>query len=147
MIGAEVEKVNLFGAIVAEVENQSRDGLLDMGKAVVQTAWDSMPVHGLKEGDVGYATAPAGEPPYSHSETLRSALAFAIQNGYLYVGTLFSVVGVRGAVLEFGGRQVPVWRNKSRRSGRAYKPHPFIGPALDKNLDTFAPRVAGTFTS
>ena len=139
MIGAEVEKVNLFGAIEREFLGRSHDGLLSMGKAVIQTAWDSMPV--------ADGPAPSGEPPHSHTETLRNALAFAIEHDYLYVGTLFSEVGVRGAVLEFGGRRDPVMsRKRSRRTGK-YKPHPFIGPALDKNLDTFAPRVAGGFTS
>ena len=146
MIGAEVEKIDLFGAVKVQILQQSRDGLLSMGKAVIDTAWESMPVHGRKESDADYETAPAGAPPYSHTETLREALAFAVEDGFLYVGTLFSKVGVRGAVLEYGGRARSKKR-KTRRSGRAYKPHPFIGPALDKQRDTFAPRVAGSFTS
>ena len=135
MIGAEVERNDLFAIVRDQFLTQSRDGLLSMGQAVVDSAYESMP-----EAD---GPAPGGEPPHSHTNTLREALAFAVENGYLYVGTLFSKVGVRGAVLEYGGRRAPVMsRKKSRATGKAYKPHPFIGPAYNAMLDTFVERVA-----
>lgn len=141
MIGAEVERESLFSLVKEGFLSQSREGLLSMGQAVVDSAYESMPV--------ADGPASAGKPPHSHTETLRNALAFAVKDGYLYVGTLFSKVGVRGAVLEYGGRNAPVMsRAKSRRSRTAsgalkrYKPHPFITPAYNATLDTFSQRVA-----
>lgn len=116
MIGAEVEKDDLLGAVATQILNQSRQGLLSMGAAVFQAAFDSMPVHGRKESDADYETAPAGEPPYSHTETLRDALACSVVGDYLFAGTLFSKVSVRGAVLEFAAREQP--ENMKRKSRR-----------------------------
>ena len=145
MIAAEVEKESLFGRVAAAVTAQAQAGLRSMAEAVVATAYESMPVHGRTPADPDYAAAPAGEPPYSHTETLRSSLAYAIDGDRFLVGTLKSKVGVRGAVLEFGGRPASPERMAKRR--KRYKHHPFIGPAMTKNLSSFAPRVASTLVS
>ena len=145
MIAAEVKKESLFGHVVAVVTEQAQAGLRSMAEAVIDTAYESMPVHGRTPADPDYSAAPAGQPPYSHTESLREALAYAVDGDRFLVGTLRSKVGVRGAVLEFGGRPGTPEQMAKRR--KRYKHHPFIGPALDKNLDTFAPRVAGTLVS
>jgi hypothetical protein len=129
-----------FSGIVDAALEQATAGLHSMAQAVVDTARESMPVHGRRRGDPGYASAPEGEPPYSHTETLAGSLDYGVDNGYFVVGPRSSEVGVRGAVLEFAARP-------GTKSGkRKYKRHPFLRPALDNNLDTFAPRVAGGFT-
>ena len=144
IVGCEVQKSDLFGYICEQTIGAARAGLIEHAQAVIDTAWESMPVHGRREGDSDYETSPDGKPPYSHTETLRDALAYTIEGNYIYVGVPFSKVGVRGAVLEFGGRRDPVMsRNKSRRKDNNRKRHPFIQPAFDAQLDRLVPRVAG----
>lgn len=127
-----------FNKVLSRMEAQVKSGLQYMGREMVRTAEDSMP---FKDGP-----APKGKPPHSHTGKLRSSLAFSIDGNNLSFGTLESVVGKRGAWLEFGGRELrPGERGRPRK--RKLNPHPFIRPAREAELDKFAPAVAGTLTA
>ena len=141
MLGYTVEFENEFGNVLKHFEDQFQTGLEDMAEAVRADAFESMPVH------PDYESAPAGEPPYSHTETFRKSLRTAAMPGHVMIGVLASEVGLRGAWFEFGGRPPPEGAKRGSRGKRHWKQHPFLGPALDRQKATFAPRVAqGGFT-
>ena len=146
MIDSDVTKLTFFDKIEKKVLKQARVGTKSFAEAVMQDAWESMPVVGRHPSDPRYAHAPEGEPPYSHTEVLRDSLAVAEgTDGKWYGGTRYSEVGLRGVFLEFGGRPLKEGE-KGRPRRRRLKPHPFIQPALNRQLHTFAPLVAGSFT-
>jgi hypothetical protein len=135
-VQATVELEDTFNKVLAKIDQQVHRGLGYMGQEMVTTAVESMP---YKEGP-----APKGKPPHSHTGTLASAVAWAREKDRIVFGTMFSVVGLRGAWLEFGGRPLDEGQ-KGKPRKRKLLPHPFIRPARDINLDKFAPAVAGSF--
>ena len=146
MIEGEVTRLMYFDELEDKVLKQARVGTKSFAEAVMKDAWKSMPVMGRSPSDPNYRHAPYGEPPYSHTETLRNSLAVAEgSDGFWYAGTKFSEVGLRGVYLEFGGRELKK-DEVGRPRKRKISPHPFIGPALDRQIDTFVPHVTGTFT-
>ena len=146
MIDSEVTKLMFFG-IEEKVLQQARAGTRSFAEAVMDRAFHSMEVKGRSPSDTDYRHAKAGDPPFSHTEVLRRSLTVAEgTDGKWYAGTRYSEVGLRGVWLEFGGRELKEGQKGGKRK-RKLKPHPFIQPALNAELDTFAPRVAGSFTT
>lgn len=128
-----------FNNVLTHMGTQADRGLAYIGKEMVRRSEESMP---FKDGP-----APKGKPPHSHTGTLRSSLFWGIDGKRRIVfGTMYSVVGLRGAWLEFGGRELKPGE-KGRPRKRKLNPHPFIQPAMESVLDKFAPAVAGTFGS
>ncbi len=128
-----------FNKVLSRMDDQAAKGLAVIGKWMIGYAEDSMP---FKEG-----SAPKNKPPHSHTGTLRSSLTWGVDGkGGIVFGTMSSVVGERGAWLEFGGRPLePGQKGKPRK--RKLLPHPFIRPTQQAALDKFASAVAGTFGS
>lgn len=146
MIDGEVTRLTFFDKIEEKILKQARVGTKSLAEAVMEDAWKSMPVRGRTPSDPNYAHAPFGDPPFSHTEVLRNSLDVAVDSsGFWYAGTKHSEVGLRGVYLEFGGRELQK-DEVGRPRLRKINPHPFIGPALDRQIHTFVPRVAGTFT-
>ena len=146
MFGAKIEIIDTFDQVLRHVELQSQKGLEGLAEAVKKDAAGSMEErHGVKPSDKGYAHAPDKSPPYVHTGTLRRSIEVTATKGRVFAGTRYSVVGERGAWLEFGGRPLEPGQ-KGRKRNRDLKEHPFIGPALDRNIGTFVKRVSGSFT-
>ena len=79
-----------------------------------------------------------GQPPRTKGG-LRG-LRRAIRTGYVdketrVVGPAYSIFGNAGHVLEFGGK----------RGNTVMQARPFMGPALEANLDRFANKFVGSF--
>lgn len=145
MLDAKVTKLSFFTEVQEKFLEQARAGTKSMAEAVAEDAKSSMEFGGTP-GAEDYKVAPPKKPPYRHENKLWGSIDTAEDgNGRWYAGTRFSEVGLRGVYLEFGGRELkPGEKGKPRK--RKILPHPFMGPAHDRQLDTFAPRVAGTFT-
>lgn len=136
-VQATIELEDTFNKVLAQIDRQVKRGMAYIGEDHVRTAVDSMPE----------AEGPAKKnmPPHRHTGTLASSVAWAWDGkARIVFGTLFSVVGLRGAWLEFGGRPLEEGQ-KGKPRKRKLLPHPFIRPARDANLDKFAPAVAGSF--
>lgn len=125
----------------------AREGMKAHAQAVIDDARESMPwAQGAPKGP----PAEDGKPPNRQTGALAEALAWAIDDdGFILAGVDGDKQGVKGAVLEYAAREPPKdMKRKSRRTGKAYKRHPFIGPAFDRQLSDFTQRVAlGSFTS
>jgi len=135
----EVEIDDQFQAVQKFVLEGAHAGLVEHAESVLDVAAGSMRVATSRDDH-----AAAGEPPNVQSGKFRSSLAWAEQGGFIYVGSKASEVGQRGAWFEFAGREQPEeMKRKSRRSTkRKWKPHPFIGPAMEKEQPNFTGRVA-----
>ncbi len=145
MLDVKVTKLSFFTEVQEKILEQANIGTKSMAEAVAEDAKGSM-AEGGAPGAADYKVAPPGKPPYRHKSKLWGSIDIAEDGkGRWYAGTRFSEVGLRGVYLEFGGRELkPGEKGKPRK--RKLLPHPFMGPALDRQIDTFAPRVAGTFT-
>jgi hypothetical protein len=92
--------------------------------------------------------APPGQPPHSHKGTLRRLIFFAYDRSRDSV--VVGPVGLGSSnvphILEFGGKT----QIKRRRHGKVVRvrakisPHPFMGPALEKERPQFPKRWAGS---
>ena len=78
-----------------------------------------------------------GRPPHTRGKKkgIRRALRVGMEGKYsAVIGTQYSVLGDAGEPLEHGGKR-----------GKSYfEPRPFIGPALEANLDRFAKGFGGS---
>jgi len=149
MFGAEVTVYSTFDDVADEVIEQAHEGVRSMGQAVLEDAIGSMKFGGLPEHRHGggfYESAPEGEPPRWHTRGFIGSLDIAIEGGRVFAGSKASDVGLRGSWFEFGNRPLQPGEVAHSRK-RQYKQHPWLGPALDRQFDTFVPRVVGTFTS
>ena len=148
MFGFKLDFEDEFGKLQLRLDKQIRAGLKEQGIAVVVHAVESMKTAGKTPEDSDYAHAPAGEPPYMHTGTLASSIAVGTEKGRVVVGSLSSVVGDRGAWLEFGGRPLEEGQVGKPRK-RKLLPHPFMRPAMDAELHEFGRRIAasGSFTT
>ncbi len=142
MIGAKISHQDEFGKLWKHIERQSQRGLEAQGEAVVKEMVAPMEQHGVKPSDEGYKTAPAGKPPYRHTGVFAGSITYVVEDGRVFAGPRHSQVGDRGAIFEFGGRELKPGE-KGRPRMRKYFPHPFVGPAFDKQSDRFAPRIVG----
>lgn len=76
-----------------------------------------------------------GSPPHTHRGSfLRRGIRFAADKQGAVIGPMASVVGEAGSAHEFGGEF----------KGNDFPERPFMGPALDQNLDRFAGEWAGS---
>ena len=76
-----------------------------------------------------------GQPPHTHRGVfLRRAIRYAADRDGATIGPIASIVGEVGSAHEFGGRYRDTW----------FPERPFMGPALDKNLDRFANSWGGS---
>jgi hypothetical protein len=147
---AEVKVEDTFNAVLDRIARQAQRGMESLAKDVIAASRESMPLRGRTPKDPDYAHAPAGKPPYRHTGRLSRSLAYAVDGMRLVFGTRYSIVGERGAWLEYGGRPKPDGSKSSWTPKRKLNPHPFIGPespAMKAYADSFVPRVAGSFTT
>lgn len=79
------------------------------------------------------ASAP-GTPPHTRRGQLKRAIRYNATKDGAVIGPLASMVGEAGAAHEFGGGY----------RGQDYPERPFMGPALDRELDNFAGEFAGS---
>ena len=161
MFGALVTVNSTFDEVLDHVIEQAYEGVRSMGQAVLEDAIGSMKFGGLPEHRQGggfYESAPDGETPRSHTRKFIDSLDIAIENGRAFAGSKASEVGLRGSWFEFGnrpllkagdviGNHVLTRDEVAHFRKRQYKQHPWLGPALDRQFDTFVPRVVGAFTS
>lgn len=83
--------------------------------------------------------SPAGTPPHTKAQAghnLRTAIRYDSTSEDAVVGPMGSMVGEAGATHEFG----------QERGGIDYPERPFMGPALEQNLDRFAESWRGAIT-
>jgi hypothetical protein len=147
MFAFKLDFENEFGKMQRQLDKQVAAGLKEQGIAVVVHAVESMKPMGKTPDDPDYAHAPPGEPPYMHTGLLASSIAVGVEKGRVVVGSLSSVVGERGAWLEFGGRPVQEGKTGKPRK-RKLHPHPFMRPAMEAELHQFGRRIAsGSFTT
>ena len=147
MFGFKLDFEDEFGRLGLRLDKQIREGLKEQGIAVVVRAVESMKPAGKTPEDPDYAHAPPGKPPYMHTGLLASSIAVGVEKGRVVVGPLSSVVGQRGAWLEFGGRPVQEGKTGKPRKRKLF-PHPFMGPAMEAELPHFVERIAfGSFTT
>ena len=154
MIGVEVTIIDKFDDVEKAILDQSQVGMESMAEAVLDAATDSMeyggpaPKRGYKKRRLSdkriYESAPEGEPPRWHTGGFIDSIDIAIKSDRLIVGSKSSDVGLRGAWFEFGGRPLKPGEKMHPRQ-KKWKQHPWIRPALKAEIDTFAPRVAGSF--
>jgi hypothetical protein len=84
-----------------------------------------------------------GQPPSSHTGLLKRFIFFAYEPTHHSVvigpARLSQKVGDAPSALEHGGRsRVVVSRGKRQKRTVTIRPRPFMGPALERNLDEFA---------
>jgi len=75
--------------------------------------------------------SPPGSPPHTRAQrghNLRGAIRYASDQDGAIIGPMKSIVGDVGQAHEFGGRF----------RGEDFERRPFMGPALERNLDRFA---------
>ncbi len=144
MIGAETTIIDNFDAVESEILEQSQAGLRSMAKAVMATAVDSMVFGGNVYGSPGYKSAAEGEPPRKHTGEFAESIEMAAKGDRMIVGSSYLDVELLGTWFEYGGRPLKPGEKMHPRQKR-WKHHPWIRPALRKEIDTFAPRVAGSF--
>lgn len=75
-----------------------------------------------------------GEPPHTRRGQLKRAIRYAATKDGAVIGPLASMVGVSAEAHEFGGQL----------KGQSYPERPFMGPALERDLDNFAGDFAGS---
>ena len=81
------------------------------------------------------ASAP-GEPPHTRRGQLKRAIRYDATKDGAVIGPLASMVGVSAEAHEFGG---------SFR-GSTFPERPFMGPALERDLDKFAGDFTGSIS-
>jgi len=93
----------------------------------------------------GAGPSTPGSPPHTHTQKLTKkgkvrkgrlpkAIVYYAKRGEAWIGPAKSLIGEVGATHEFG----------ERRFGQEYPERPFMGPALKKNVETFAGSFAGS---
>lgn len=75
-----------------------------------------------------------GEPPHTRRGQLKRAIRYAATKDGAVIGPLESMVGVAAEAHEFGGGF----------RGQDYPSRPFMGPALERDLDNFAGDFTGS---
>jgi len=76
-----------------------------------------------------------GSPPHTHRGSfLRRGIRFAADKQGAVIGPMASVVGEAGSAHEFGGEF----------KGSDFPERPFMGPALEQNIDRFASTWQGS---
>lgn len=75
-----------------------------------------------------HASSPPGSPPYTNRGQLKRAIIYAADKDTAIIGPRYSAVAASSQAHEFGGTY----------KGQQYPERPFMGPALEKNLDRFA---------
>jgi len=138
MLRMKTVSVDMFFSaerIKRAVDKATRDKLKKAG-AYVRTAARSS----IKDRK---GAAKPGRPPSSHTGLLRHFIFFGYdkQRKTVVVGPmrLNQKIGVAPEALEKGGRSMMLVgrRNKRRRKAIRIKPHPFMGPALEKEAPKF----------
>lgn len=82
--------------------------------------------------------SPPGQPPHTHRGAyLRRAIRYAANREGAVIGPMASVVGTAGQAHEFGGPH----------RDAIFPERPFMGPALEQNLDRFAIGWSGSISS
>lgn len=144
----EFEMQDEFDRLKAFVSTAAGKVLIKIAAKVRREAIASMP---FKPGK-----ADPNEPPHSHKGDLRRSIGYIVESDELVrVGPRESFVGERGAVLEFAGTFIEGGRDqrgrfkRGRQSAKAPSgakwAHPFMLPARDKAIETFAGTVTGSF--
>lgn len=82
-------------------------------------------------------SSPPGTPPYTRRGQLKRAIKYAANKDGAVIGPEFSKVGVSAEAHEFG----------KQYKGADYPDRPFMGPALQRNINRFAQSWAGSIGS
>lgn len=77
-----------------------------------------------------------GTPPHTRRGQLKRAIRYDATKDGAVIGPLASMVGEAGAAHEFGGGF----------RGQDYPERPYMGPALDRELDKFAGEFRGAIS-
>ena len=75
-----------------------------------------------------------GAPPHTRKGLLRRAIVYSVDGDTAVIGPRESIVGTSAEAMEFGGEY----------KGGTYPERPFMGPALDTNIDRFAKEWSGS---
>ncbi len=112
---------------------------------------------GQARTDFRQKTSISGKPPYSRTGILKRTIFFGYEPAgkTVVIGPVKYGKGEAPNLLEFGGsvtRTVPPpafmkGKGKSRRVRMKYKPRPFMGPAMVKELPNLPKRWAGSMRS
>lgn len=78
--------------------------------------------------------SPPGEPPHTRRGQLKRAIRYDATKDGAVIGPVASMVGTAGEAHEFGGGY----------RGQDYPERPFMGPALERELDNFAGEFTGS---
>jgi phage gpG-like protein len=142
MIGFDFKFALNFGRLLKEVKQA---GFRNLNHAAARIRKDA--VESIQPGD---GPSAPGTPPHTHTQRLTRkgktragqlprSIVFHVDKAKeeAVIGPRYSMVGEAGAAHEFGGQF----------RGDNYPERPFMGPALDKNLDNFASDWAGSIGS
>jgi len=160
IVGIVVQTVTSWEEVLGDYRKSAQAGLESQGMAVKDTAFELLSVFGgdpdwrtkagKSPGEQGqpakYKSAPAHAPPFWHTGDFRKDLELmTVKDGdeeWFMIGMKSPEMQQRAAWFEFGGRPLKE-EEKGKPRNRQYYLHPFLGPALEANLDMMAGRVAG----
>jgi len=161
IVGVTIQTVTQWEEVLGEYRKVAQEGLQSQAMLVKDTAYKLLSVEGgdpkwrTKEGkqEKKYKSAPPNAPPFWHTGDFRKDLDLTlVQDGddeWFMVGMKSPEMQQRAAWFEFGGRPLkdesPITGKpeKGKPRNRQYYLHPFLGPALEANVNMMAGRVAG----
>lgn len=127
----------MFGATVTKFVDHTRQVLAAAERAARRTfARAAYRIMRDAKASIERSADPSspGDPPHTRRGQLRRAIRYDATKDGAVIGPLASMVGDAGAAHEFGG--------EFRRE--QFPARPFMGPALERELDNFAGEFAGS---
>ena len=127
----------MFGATVTKFVDHTRQVLAAAERAARRTfARAAYRIMRDAKASIERSAEPSlpGDPPHTRRGQLRRAIRYDATKDGAVIGPLASMVGDAGAAHEFGG----VFRREQ------FPARPFMGPALDRELNNFAGEFAGS---
>ena len=127
----------MFGATVTEFVDHTRQVLAAAERAARRTfARAAYRIMRDAKASIERSAEPSlpGDPPHTRRGQLRRAIRYDATKDGAVIGPLASMMGGAGAAHEFGG----AFRREQ------FPARPFMGPALERELDNFAGEFAGS---
>ena len=138
MIDATVTTVDESQAVLAAVQKADYKNLGHAAASIRKEA-----IASIISNTPRFLSSAPGNPPHSRRGLYRRAILYAVDplQESAVIGPAASVAGISGVAHEFGG-----WYGSGKQR-HEYPARPFMGPALDKNLDRFAQEWAGSVST
>jgi phage gpG-like protein len=127
----------MFGAAVTKIVNDVRKVREAADRAARRAfAKAAFRIGGVAIRSIKSSKLPSqpGDPPHTRKRKLPRAISYFADALGAVVGPIASRAGDAGAAHEFGGEF----------RGQTYPARPFMGPALESQLDSFAGEFAGS---